>query len=53
MRPGNCMWGTMGAKAVVQAEKELTVEEVLAIAKRAESDSSLVSLVPPVMPKCW
>ena len=41
----------MEAKAVVHAEKELTVEEVLAITKRAESDSFLVSLVPPVKPK--
>ena len=51
VKPGNCTWGTMEAKAVVHAEKELTVEEVLAITKRAESDSSLVSLVPPVKPK--
>ena len=33
---------------VVHAEKELALEEVLGIMSRAESDSSLVSLVPPV-----
>ena len=43
MRPGNWTWGTMGAKAVVHAEKEPTVGEILAITKRAQNNSSAVS----------
>ena len=36
---------------VVHAAKELALEEILRIMSHAESDSSLVSLVPPVKPK--
>ena len=44
--PGICTWGAMEAKVFVHAEKELALEEVLRIVRPAESDSSLVSLVP-------